>query len=122
MFFAIVPSANAACHVAGEPDNFYAKECPADITKYIERESACGHFSGEFTGGSSPERDKEVDAELKKYDCSDEKLYCTRQALLNKYAHDSMLSDALAAGLHMLFGEDYTNKMKENESIKCPKS
>ena len=38
----------------------FAEELPGDVQSFVEKYQLCEHFRGEHTGGSSPERDKQV--------------------------------------------------------------
>ena len=51
------------CSVLAESPSTF----PAEVKAFIERREICDHFRGEFTGGSSPERDAAVILEQKKY-------------------------------------------------------
>lgn len=45
--------------------------CPDDAKQFLQRMATCSYFAGEHTGGSSPERDREVNEEFKKWRCLD---------------------------------------------------
>jgi hypothetical protein len=42
-----------------------ADELPVDVQAFVEKYQHCVHFLGEHTGGSSPERDKQVNERIK---------------------------------------------------------
>ncbi len=42
----------------------FSEELPHDVQSFVEKYRLCEHFRGEHTGGSSPERDQQVNERM----------------------------------------------------------
>ena len=88
----MVSPAFAACEISEQIDKVL--NCPDDVKAFLEHRAICQHFGGEQTGGTSPQRDKQVYEAVEKHQCSRD----TKQeflTLVKKYRYTVTYSDML---------------------------